>query len=132
MLPYDIAKWEVVRVFCKDLLPPHDKFCICICPKTGLFLYVNSGLPAGRKARDVALEVRNFEANFLHKTSYIDTTRLEPINTDARVIEALKDPGRRLGQISPSLKKRIIAAVADHGALPVGLEDLVLAGEALS
>jgi hypothetical protein len=129
LLPYDITKWEVVKVFCKDLFPPHDKFCICICPKSGLFLYVNSNPPAGKKARQVVLEVDNFEAGFLHKTSYIDTTRLEPINTDERVVEALKDKNRRLGHISPSLKGRIVDAVRDHGALAAAYEELLLDGE---
>jgi hypothetical protein len=121
----------VVRVFCKDLLPPHDKYCICICPNTGLFLYVNSEQPAAKKARAVVLEIGNFEATFLSHTSYIDTTRLEPINLDDRVVEALKDAKRLYGYISPSLKRKIIEAVVGHGALPEGQEAILLAGETL-
>lgn len=131
MLPYDLEKWEVVKVYHPDLRQPHDKFCICICPKNGWFLYVNSDPPFARKAKAVALELSAHEASFIHKTSFVDTTRLEEINTDDRVVKALKEPERRLGAISPSLKRRIIEAVVDHEALAAGMQAVLLAGETL-
>jgi hypothetical protein len=113
-----LNKWDVVRVFRQDLLPPHDKFCICICPVQMLFVYINSSPPAFRKKREHAIEVSSFEILCLTKTSYIDTTSIVDDLPQEHLAAAISDPQRRHGSISPSIRQRMIAAVEAHGALP--------------
>jgi hypothetical protein len=94
-----------------------------------LFFVVNTDPPFGRKAREVALILENFEATFLDHTSYIDTTKLEALNFDDRVDAALSDPKRNYGLLAPSVRKKIIATVRGHGALSTMFEEIVFAGE---
>lgn len=129
MPPYNIRKWEVIRVWFHDLARPHDKFCICICPLKGLFFFVNTDPPVGRKAKEVALILENFEATFLNHTSHIDTTDLKALDFDDRVDTALSDPKRNHGLLAPTVRKKIIAAIRGHGALSSVFEEIVFVGE---
>jgi hypothetical protein len=111
-----MQKWEVYRVYCDFLQRPHDKFCICICPVRRWFLFVNSDPPAFRRAREVAVSLEAFEAIFLRKQSFIDTTKLQAFEP-GQLAEALADPDRNHGPISPMLRERIRGAVMLHEAL---------------
>jgi hypothetical protein len=112
-----MQQWDVVRIHCADLVPPHDKFCICICPENRLFMFINSEPPKFRKARDLAVEIANFEVHFLNHTSYIDTTRL--MQFDPAVVDAAwADQGRQMGRIAPAIRARICAGVLAHEVMP--------------
>ncbi len=129
MPPYELQKWEVIRVWFPDLARPHDKFCICICPINGWFFFVNSEPPVGRKAKKVAVVLENFEASFLDHTSHIDTTKIQILDFDERVDQALLDRRRNHGLLAPSVRKKIVAAVRGHGALSSAAEEIVFANE---
>lgn len=109
----DMQKWDVVRIFCADLIPPHDKFCICICPVNNLFMFVNSEKPMFRKARDLAVEIANHELHFIHHTSYVDTTKLMTFDA-AEVAAAWADQSRQMGRVAPFIRNRISAGVLAH------------------
>lgn len=109
-------KWEVVRVFCKHLAQPHDKFCIVIDAAAGCVFFINSDPPPFRKSREAAISIENFEANFLKHTSYVDVMTLEDLDPDW-IAEAYKEEGRRHGFLIKTVKTRIINGVAAHGAL---------------
>lgn len=128
MPPYNLKKWEIIRVWFHDLKRPHDKFCICICPLRGWFLFINSERPFGRKAKEYAIDLQNYELRCLSHTSYIDTTTLEIIDDD-RVNLAMEDEDRFHGLLTPSIKKRVIGAVIAHGALPDEQHTTLLDGE---
>ncbi|MGO9739989.1 MAG: hypothetical protein ACLPN5_00395 [Roseiarcus sp.] len=50
-------------------------------------------------------------------TSYIDTTYVVTDLPEKQLSEAIRDPKRRHGSISPSLRRRIVATAAAHGVL---------------
>ena len=112
----DMQKWDVVRIHCAELAHAHDKYCICICPVTNLFMFVNSDKPMFRKARDLAVEIANFELHFLKRTSYVDTTKL--MEFDAAVVAlAWSDQSRRLGTVAPAIRARLCAGVLAHNVM---------------
>lgn len=111
-----MQKWDVIRIYCDFLPNPHDKFCICICPATNRFYFINSDPPQFRKTRDLAVSITNFEAYFLNHTSYVDTTNLLTIRT-ALVNGALSDEERHHGSIAPFLRERIREAAQSHNVL---------------
>jgi hypothetical protein len=121
-----LLKWHLIRVWFPEFQPKHFKYCICICPERRWFYFINSDPPLYRKARELALAVSRFEVTPLKHDSYIDTTDLVQAPDDGRVKTALADPDCCYGFISPSLKKKIMAAVAAHEALPEEQEDAVL------
>ncbi len=112
-----VDKWDIVRVYRPDLPRPHDKYCICISPTRQWYFYINSDAPQYRRAREVAIEVSNFEISCLTHTSYIDTTYVVTDLPEKQLSEAIRDPKRRHGSISPSLRRRIVATAAAHGVL---------------
>jgi len=112
-----LKKWDLLRVYRNDLRQPHDKYCICVCPTKKLFFYINSCPPKFHKKREFALEVENFEITCITKTSYIDTTTLIDDLPEAALNEALSDPKRQHGSVSPTLQQKIIATVRAHNAL---------------
>lgn len=118
-----MEKWDVVRIFCADLVPPHDKFCICVCPERALFMFINSDPPMFRKARDLAIEMSNFEVHFLARTSYVDTTKLMSFDR-ATVERAWAEERRRMGKLAPSIIKRIQNGVLAHEVMPNDQRDL--------
>lgn len=108
-----MQKWEVIRIFCDFLQNPHDKFCLCICPESNLFMFFNSDPPQFRKARELAVNVANHEALFLHHLSFIDTTKLETI--PAHLVQAALQAGdRNHGLIAPFVRTRIREGVEAH------------------
>lgn len=113
----NMQKWDVVRIYCADLIPPHDKFCICICPDNSLFVFVNSEKPAFRKAKDLAVEIANHEMHFIQHTSYVDTTKLMAFDA-AVVAAAWGDNDRQMGRVAPFIRDRISAGVLAHEVMP--------------
>lgn len=111
-----MQKWDVLRIYCDFIPNPHDKFCICICPATNRFYFVNSEPPQFRKARELAVSITNFEAHFLSHTSFVDTTNLLTIRSTL-VSGALLDEERHHGSIAPSLRQRIRDAAQSHNVL---------------
>lgn len=120
-------KWEVVRVFCKHLAQPHDKFCVTINAAAGCYFFINSDPPPFRKSRDAAVSIENFEAGFLKHTSYVDVMTLEDIDPDT-VADAYKDEGRRHGFLIKAVRARIVNGVATHGALTDAQRKAILEG----
>lgn len=112
-----MRKWDVIRVFCDFLTRPHDKFCICICPEQRWFMWFNSEPPQFRKARQIAVQVSNFEAMFLTHTSYLDTTKLVCLSDDV-LAPALADPKRAAGSLPRSIRDRIVVMVESHDVMP--------------
>ena len=121
-----MKKWDVVRIYCEFLTNPHDKFCVCICPKTNLFFFINSDPPQFRKASTLAITIDNFEATFISHTSYLDTTKLVQI-PEAAVKRALSEPARNHGCVSPTLNKKIKNGVGAHEVMEPLHRDKVLA-----
>ncbi|PBC02523.1 hypothetical protein [Mesorhizobium sp. WSM3860] len=120
-----MQKWEVIRIFCDFLPNPHDKFCICICPQTNLFMFINSDPPQFRKARELAITIDIQEAGFLHHLSYVDTTKLTHIPKQL-VQQALGDPARHHGMIAPFLRTRVRDAVSWNDVMEQAHRDKVL------
>ena len=112
-----LEKWHLLRILIKVCRQPHYKLCICICPKRLWFLFINGDPPAGRRAKELALEVNNFEVNRFPHDSFIDTTSIQELPDDGRVEKALNDEKHLFGFISPSLRNRIIEAVRAHNVL---------------
>lgn len=122
-----LLKWQLIRIWFPELQPKHDKYCICICPKRRWFYFINSNPPFARRAKELALTVSKVEVTPLTKDfSYIDTTVLEEVPDDGRIKTALGNPNCCYGFISPTLRKRIMEAVAAHEALSEEQEDAVL------
>src|SRR5437867_1287638 len=115
--PEELLKWHLLRIWFKECKPQHHKYCICICPKRGLFYFINSDPPFGRKARELALHVSRFEVTPLTRDSFIDTTDLVAIPDDGRIEVALADEKCFYNFISPSLRQKILDAVYGHEAL---------------
>lgn len=80
-------------------------------------MFINSEPPMFRKARDLAVELSNFEVHFLVRTSYVDTTTLMSFDKDV-VDSAWADEGRRMGKLAPSVIKRIQNGVLAHEVMP--------------
>jgi hypothetical protein len=114
---YVLKKWHVLHVWCSDLLPPHHKFCICICPERHWYFFINSDPPYSRRAREFVVEIANFELHFLRRDSFVDTTVIQVMPEGDIISAASKEDGRR-GFLLPSLRKRICEAVEAHGVLP--------------
>lgn len=112
-----LKKWDIIRVWRPDLPRPHDKLCICICPRRHWYFYINSDPPEFRRAREVAIAIDNFEVTCLHHKSYIDTTWMVTDLPQKELDEALGDQRRQYGLISPTLQRRIITTVQAHGVL---------------
>lgn len=79
-----------------------------------------------KKAREVALEVDNFQISCITKTSYIDTTQVVDDLPEVELAAAKNDPNRHHGSISPTLRKTIIATVLAHGALTPDMQEAVV------
>jgi hypothetical protein len=79
-------------------------------------LFINSHAPRTRKAREVVVEVENFELHFLDHNSFIDTTVIQRIPAED-ILAAWSDERRRKGTIPPSLQRRIQAAAQSHRVL---------------
>jgi hypothetical protein len=122
-----LKKWDVVRVYRPDIIPPHDKFCICIDVEKNWFFYINSKLPPFRKAREVAVAVENFEANFLTHTSYVDVAQIIRDVPEGKLAEALADHSRMHGQLAPFLIERIKESVRIAASLSENEKDIILA-----
>ena len=112
-----INKWDIIRVYRHDLMRPHDKYCICICPVRMWFFYINSEPPVFRKKRDYAIVVENFQISCITHTSYIDTTTIIFDLPKDNLEIAISAADRCYGSISPSLRRTIIQRVKLHGAL---------------
>ncbi|MDC7676846.1 hypothetical protein [Asticcacaulis machinosus] len=118
-------KWTVLKIWCAHLAQPHNKFCIVIDAKKGWFFFINSDPPAFRKAKNLAVEIGNFEAHFLSHTSYIDTTTFEELS-EVSVNSAIKDPDRNMGLLIKSVQKKIKDMVSSHHVLPPEPREIVL------
>src|SRR4051812_45815808 len=126
-MPYTLKKWDIIRVFRPDLHQPHDKYCICICPRRSWFLYISSNPPSFRKKLQAAIEVANYEVFGLFKSqSNTDTaSMIDDLPTDQLAV-ALQDVGRQYGPLAPSLRDKIRMAVVTYGVLTAEQTDAVL------
>jgi hypothetical protein len=121
-----MRKWDIWYIWCHDLPTPDNKYCICLCPDNKKFCFISSEPPRARRAREFAIEVTVPQCPILRWTSFIDTTSIILLHPND-VGEALADPARHKGQISPTLKRRIREAVISHGVLNGDEEALVQA-----
>lgn len=120
-----LHKWDVLSIHCGYLYPPHNKFCICICPKRGWFFFVNTQPPTSRKAREYVIALHVSQAQFLSHDSHIDTTVIQQFGL-SDIQAALTEEKRKLGSISPTLRVKIMETVKAHGALsPEELEAVI-------
>lgn len=119
MTSVTLKKWDVVKVYRPDLSPPHDKYCICICPVRLWFFYINSDPPVFRKKRLHAIDVANHELLCLTKpVSYIDTMSvITDLPSSQLHLALIQENGRNYGPIPPTLREKIIATAKAHGAL---------------
>jgi hypothetical protein len=113
---YILKKWHIAHVWFPDLLPPHHKYCICICPERHWYFLINSAPPYTRRARDVVVVIDNFELHCIQHTSYVDTTTLVCIPAEQIIGAIAVEEGRR-GALPPFLRQRICEAVDTHGVL---------------
>ncbi|MBL4871887.1 MAG: hypothetical protein JKY41_00450 [Rhodobacteraceae bacterium] len=111
-----MQKWDVVRIYCDDLRTPHDKYCICICPERNWFYFINSEKPEFRKSRELAVSIESYEAVFLNRTSYVDTTTIQKFHSD-QLNDCKSDNDRQCGPLLPAVRARIQVAVGSHNAL---------------
>lgn len=89
-------------------------------------MFINSSPPMFRKARELAVTIENFEATFLTHTSYVDTTNLQTDIPNDLIDEALQDPDRNHGALSPSLQEKIRTGVDNHEVMEPEFRDKVL------
>lgn len=91
-------------------------------------MFINSEPPQFRKARKLAVEIQNFEAAFLTHTSYVDTTKLQYDIPQRLIDAALREEGRKHGQLAPFVRDRIVEGVAVHEAMQENHRAKVLEG----
>lgn len=106
----------------------HGKFAVCICPHRLWFMYINSDRPQGRRRAQIAITIAAFEAHFLSKTCYLDTTDF-PNLSSAVVNAALAVQKNCLGILPPSIRISVVATVRTHGVLEPEKRRTVLDGE---
>lgn len=121
-----LQRWDVIKVWNSESNPPHEKYCICVCPIKKAFFFINSEPPFARKAKEYSLEIDRFQAQFLTKTSFIDTTRIQIFDFDNRVNQALTAQNH-YGPISPTLQNAIKDMVIRHSALTDDIKNIILA-----
>lgn len=119
------AQWEVIRIWCGHIYPPHDKYCVIVSAEEGWCFFINSDPPAFRKARTLAVEISNFEASFLKHTSFIDTTSLQVLDP-AAIAKAHAEPERCCGALIKTVRRRVVQAVNAHGALTAAQREAIL------
>jgi hypothetical protein len=124
-MPHQLIKWDILRVFSAESKQPHFKYAICVCPINQWFFYINSDPPLGRKAREYALTIENFQATFLKHTSYVDTTKVLEFNDD-RVSVALADSDCYCGSLMPQLRTELIGLVSSHSAIPDNQKQIII------
>jgi hypothetical protein len=61
--------------------------------------------------------VENFEVSCITHTSYIDTTEMISDLPEKELAQALADPKRQHGALSPTLRKAIVGTANGHGVL---------------
>jgi|GEM_PF-1570309 len=120
-----LQKWAAYHIWCADYKPPHHQKCICVCPHREWFLFINSNPPIGRRARQFAIAVANFEASFLtNPESYIyPAMRTFP---DDRVAKSISDPRNCFGLISPSLIERIKSMIRENPTLKDEQKNIII------
>jgi hypothetical protein len=114
--PPPLRKWDILEIWVSTLPDPHYKFCICICPIRYLFFFINSDPPYGRRARQVAVHISNFELQCITHDSYVNTTWLPSIAAED-VGNARASERHRRGSVPPSLRARICEAAKSHNVL---------------
>jgi hypothetical protein len=126
-MAYVLQKWDIIRVFRQDLRRPHNKFCICICPKRNWFLYLNSDPPRAPKRRQFAISIPNFQLLGLPKDqSWIDTTTMIDDLPSDQLAVSLADPNCQFGPLLPILRGKIRVEVNAHGVFTQEQTDAVL------
>lgn len=124
---YTLQKWDILRIYNSEINPPHDKFCICICPDQLWFLYINSEAPNFRKKREFAIEVANHEVICLTKrVSYIDTATIIKDLDYEEIQKVLGDVSRQHGPLMPTIIEKIKYAVAHHGVFTQEETELII------
>jgi len=91
------------------------------------FFFINSDPPYGRKARQVAVHISNFELQCITHDSYVDTTWLAPIPAE-EVGKAMASEEHRRGSVPPFLRTRICEAAQSHNVLTADQRAAVLEG----
>ena len=99
----------VLLIYCTYIEPPHDKFCVCVCPDRRWFFFINS---EPRKSNVGQVPVLPRDLDCLDHESYIDTTKIVTFTTNEL------SRAQRKGAINPTIKLKIKMAVQAHGILP--------------
>ena len=99
---------DVLLIYCNYIKPPHDKFCVCICPKRRWFFFINSE-PRRANIGQVAVLPRDLAC--LDHKSYIDTSKILTFSS-GELSKAQHKEG-----INPTIRLKIRLAVQAHGVL---------------
>lgn len=121
----ELQKWAAYHIWCADYRPPHHQKCICVCRYRQWFLFINSDSPVGRKARQYAISVTNFEASFLTKPESYVYPAMRTFSDD-RVAMSISDPKNCFGLISPSLIDRIKSMIAANPTLTEEQKNIII------
>lgn len=112
--PAILQKWHFYNLWCQDI--PSDKFSLCVCPTDQWFVFLSSAPPPFKKRAQFACQFENFELTFLKHTSFLDTCDIKLFN-DNRVEQALADPQRCLGPMTPTKLREVRDLVQQNTVL---------------
>ena len=105
---------DVLRIYCRHINPPNNKYVICVCPTPAWFFFINS---EPRRAAVAQVQILPSELPCLAHNSFVDTSKFVTFST-AELDAALREKKRRKGRLSQMLKLRIKRVVQNHTLLP--------------
>jgi hypothetical protein len=107
----------VLTIFTRIPNNPHEKQCICVDAQKREVFFINGDPPFGRKARQLAVTISNFECSVLrHDVSYVDTTNVIVMPED-EWNAALAKADKNRGPLLPAVVNRIREAIRGHAQL---------------
>jgi len=110
---------DVLYIYCVYAKPrPKNKYVICVCPQTSLFLFINT--KPRRIAQDAQVGLLKNELQCLKNDSFIDTSKL--VTFSKREIDKAEPKGFLIDPI----RQRIRYAVTNHNYLPPRHKQLIL------
>lgn len=104
----------ILRLFCHFTEPPKEKYLVLVCTtRSWLALTINTRVPslAQRDVRRSHLPLHASEYDFLRYDSFLDCSKVHPIEKDAIMCQVLGDTGRIVGTISATTRAQVVTAV---------------------
>lgn len=120
-----LSRWHVYHIWCPNLVPKHYKYCLCVCPTREWFFYISSAPSPGRLQQKFDVPIASYQATFLGKDSYLDTSNVITFSDD-RVAQTLVNPHDCLGPLLPSLMTVVIPCVRSNPALTANEKAVIL------